>query len=94
MRSVFKPWHFGALAVLTMTVLAVEVLILPTVVFGQTVVLPSNKCFVDRAETTPVSRFRIDEQADTKFPDLRRHVPPSKVLDLLSCDQNEGSRTG
>jgi hypothetical protein len=50
-----------------MTVLAVEVLILPTAAFGQTVVPTRNECNVDKPETTPVSRFRIDEQADTVF---------------------------
>jgi len=67
MRCVFKPRLLGVFSLLTITVLAVEVLILPTAAFGQTVVPTRNECNVDKPETTPVSRFRIDEQADTVF---------------------------
>lgn len=45
----------------------VAVLTLPTVAFGQTVVPTEGRCNPDKPETTPVSRFNIDEQAGTVF---------------------------
>ena len=65
MRLAFKPGLLGVSSLLTMTALAVEVLILPTAVLGQ--VPARNQCNVDKPETTPLSRFRFDEQADTVF---------------------------